>query len=459
MSRFDSKKNNSLNNKDILAFYGILSIFLVFAVSVCFTCCFTDQSAGTAIACQPPQPTFTPTPCDTDNDGISDPNDGDMDGDGTPNWCDDDIDGDGTKNDQDTDDDNDGTPDSSDDTPGGYGTDQSHYPSPWGGGCSSCSTPTSMPTPTQTPTPVPTSTPIGGISVSVTTFNYFRTCQIVEPSYEPLIIANDDHIYYKFALQISPTNSSVLQFNKVTVSLNQGTTVKAFKEWTSTSKHYPSLNIIADNASYDNMEPLLFSNLDDNTEYQFKVSVVVDNNGTLQTYNTVLSKRCTSNFQAVEVARTITNEDNNGNTARSLVADSFLSRWNFPNISNGHFFLRSNLVDNNSSIYDLCRDTRIYVGARKAFLKDVVQHSRILGKKVLDNPNLSNGNGPINFYKVGAIVGPAVDNCRDCTNVGLYRKLATFGNYYYGPASNCQSWTATFLENKYDQNPNDTLEW
>lgn len=409
------------------------------------------------IANQPPPD--TPTPKDTDGEGIMDPNDPDMDGDGVYNWNDDDIDGDGQKNDTDTDDDGDTIPDSSDSTPGGYGTDQSHYPGSWGGGCGTCNTPTSTSIPVATATSTPTSTPISNINVHLDPFYYYKTCEgnTSDIANEPLIITNGDSIQYRFRIAISPTNLTGVKVAKVKVSILNGANVVTYSERTPTGTYYPYWNIIAAGApNTDNLSPLSLSGLTNNYAYQFSVDVDIDDNGTIRSFPNVIRKACVTDFNAVEVARTISGEDNISNFSRISVADSLWARWNFPEIPDGREFKRSTLIRSHTSMYNFATDHAIYHGNSSILL--ALQHSRVLGKTLLTFPNMSNGNGGIYFYQVGTS-GTIPTLCVDSANVGITRKLAAFGNNYYGPNSNCQSWDTSFLQTRYNANPSDSLVW
>lgn len=71
------------------------------------------------------------------------------------------------------------------------------------------------------------------------------------------------------------------------------------------------------------------------------------------------------------------------------------------------------------------------------------------------------GNGPIYFYKKTAAGGVIYNLCNDADDpeVNLLKNTATYGNKYFSPTSDPNTWTTQKVKDGYDADPNDSLIW
>ncbi|MBU4337815.1 MAG: hypothetical protein KJ548_14730, partial [Actinobacteria bacterium] len=298
------------------------------------------------------------------------------------------------------------------------------------------------------------------IRVDVDSFSYFRptSADSDHPSvvYTP-IVKDSDKLYYKFKLKISPSSGLTgVKYHKVKVSLLDGATSLASEEHTFSASYYPDVTMI----TASNIDPLTIpGSVTDTKTYTFRIDAFVDANGTILKCEGVDTKNVETHFNAVEVGRKISGEDNGSDAAREQVKLTILNRWNFPTIANGHDFTRSTLRSGNATIYDLATDAGVFHGT--ADLDDTVQHARELAKDLLANPTSANGNGPIYFYEKTATSGVIYDLCNDADDpeVNLLNNTATYGNKYFSPSSDPNSWTTQTVKDGYDADATDSLVW
>lgn len=296
--------------------------------------------------------------------------------------------------------------------------------------------------------------------VDLDSFSYFRptSSDSDHPNvvYTP-IVKDGDKLYYKFKLKISPRSGLTgVKYQKVKVSLLDGTTSLVSEEHTFSSSYYPYVTMIAGS----NINPLTIpTGVADNKTYMFRINAFVDTNGTILECQGVDTRSVETNFKAVEVGRKISGEDNGSDAAREQVKLTILNRWNFPSIPNGHDFTRSTLRRGNTTIYNFATDERIFHGT--AALDDTVQHARELAKDILANPTSADGNGPIYFYQKTAASGVIYDLCNDADDpkVNLLKNTATYGNKYFSPSSDPNLWTTQTVKDGYNADLNDSLVW
>jgi len=140
------------------------------------------------------------------------------------------------------------------------------------------------------------------------------------------------------------------------------------------------------------------------------------------------------------------------------VSSTILNRWNFRVIANGHDFAQSVLRGGNATIYALSTDSDVFHRTLPA-LSDTLQHGRLLGESLLANPTSANGDGPIYFYLASAGSGLIYTLCNDAVDVNLLTNSVTYGNKYYSPWSNPNTWDTQTIRDAYEADDSDSLDW